>query len=71
MYFLFFIFFFRRQFFRSIIDVIDGIVVVVSFIVDMVFVALADSKSCQSNYARLVNSHYITPNIVISKERPK
>ncbi|XP_071125731.1 phosphatidylinositol 3,4,5-trisphosphate 3-phosphatase TPTE2-like [Mytilus edulis] len=43
-----------RQFFRSIIDVIDGIVVVVSFIVDMVFVALADSKSCQSNYARLL-----------------
>lgn len=43
-----------RQFFRSIIDVIDGIVVVVSFIVDMVFVGLADTMSCQSNYARLL-----------------
>lgn len=43
-----------KQFFHSIIDIIDAVVVIASFIVDMVFVILADTNSCKSSYAKLL-----------------
>ncbi|XP_069129758.1 phosphatidylinositol 3,4,5-trisphosphate 3-phosphatase TPTE2-like [Argopecten irradians] len=47
------IFYQEKQFFTSVFDVIDGVVVLVSFILDMVFIALSTSDP-DLDYLRLV-----------------
>ena len=39
---------FRKRFFYNIIDIIDGFVIVVSFVVDMIFVAISSSDPCEA-----------------------
>ncbi|KAK3099224.1 hypothetical protein FSP39_001190 [Pinctada imbricata] len=52
------LFYLQREFFRSYLDIGDGAIVVLSFIVDMVFVGISSENSCKgtnhANYARLL-----------------
>ena len=56
----------RRRFFYSILDVIDGLVIIVSFVVDMVYVALGNSFS-NFDYVRYIPNFLKRPLIFKKK----
>ncbi|XP_052796776.1 phosphatidylinositol 3,4,5-trisphosphate 3-phosphatase TPTE2-like isoform X2 [Mya arenaria] len=51
------IFYMEGRFFRSILDLVDGIIVIASFVVDMIFVFVANKLTSAegSDYAKLIN----------------